>query len=412
MDQRHEYKNAMNLYTETAFTDAHREATSVLMNSQFGQIVRGIAEARDLSEEQVRGLADRGAHLAQEALDAGLVDGLAYRDEVLDALRGKTDARAELLDVTHYLDRAGRAWRRGRGIALVFGVGAIHRGKSTFDPFTEMVTMGSDSAASAIRAAVADDDIEAIVFRVDCPGGSYVGSDAVYREVVRAREAGKPVIVTMGNVAGSGGYFVAIEADAIVAQPGTITASIGVLAGKLLTTAMWDKVGLSFDEVHTSENSTLYSFHHDYSESEWERLQAFLDRIYEDFTGKVAAGREIPIEDVRKIAKGRIWTGEDALRLGLVDHLGGILTAIEVAREAAGIGADEAIHLRTFPREKTLFQTLTARSPDSSDQEGAAAIVAQAMESLRPYARLAQRLGLSEPRGVLSMPALLPEGAP
>ena len=193
--------------------------------------------------------------------------------------------------------------------------------------------------ASAFRAAVKDPHVEAIVFRVNSPGGSYPASDTIYREVQRAREAGKPVIVTMGNYAASGGYFVSIDADRIIAQPGTLTGSIGVLGGKIVSRDLYKKIGMTFDEVHTSKNSGTYSGLQEYSEDEWERFQGWLDRVYEDFTGKVAEGRELPLEEVLEIAKGRVWTGEQALAVGLVDELGGMSRAVEVAKEIAGIDA-------------------------------------------------------------------------
>ena len=187
-----------------------------------------------------------------------------------------------------------------------------------------------------LRAAAADKDVKAILFRVDSPGGSYVASDTIWREVVNARKAGKPVIVSMGDLAGSGGYFVAMAADKIVAQPGTITASIGVLGGKMLTSGLWDKVGLTWDEVHQGNNATMFTGTQDYTPAEWARFEAWLDRVYVDFTGKVAEGRKLPKEKVLEIAKGRIWSGQDAKNLGLVDELGGYDTALESGQEGGG----------------------------------------------------------------------------
>jgi signal peptide peptidase SppA len=176
--------------------------------------------------------------------------------------------------------------------------------------------MGSDTVSAAFRDAVEDKDVKAILFRVDSPGGSYVASDTVWRETVRTKKAGKPVVVSMGNVAGSGGYFLSMAEDKIVAQPATITASIGVLGGRILTTGFWDKIGLGWDEVHSSANARMWLTTSDYSPAEWARFEASLDRIYEDFTSKVADGRKLPKEKMLEIAKGRIWSGEDAQGLG------------------------------------------------------------------------------------------------
>src|SRR5207249_7032298 len=246
-DHRYEYKNALNFFTETKYTPAHKEAMTALMNSWFNQVTDGICQARKIPTNQFAALIDRGPFLGKEAVDAKLVDGLAYRDEVYDQLKKKGGNGAEFLYLHKYLERAGRPHDKGKTIALVYGVGGVSRGKSDYDPVQGSLTMGSDTVAGAIRNAAENKDVKAILFRVDSPGGSYVASDTSWREVVRARKAGKPVIVSMGDLAGSGGYFVAMAADKIVAQPGTITASIGVLGGKLLSSGFWNKIGPSWD---------------------------------------------------------------------------------------------------------------------------------------------------------------------
>ncbi len=274
MDHRYEYKNAMNLFTEKKFTPAHKEATSRLLASVFGQMVKGIAEGRKLGEDEVKTIFDNGPYLGQEAVDAKLVDGLAYRDEVYEKAKSKAGKDAKLLFLGQYLERAGRPHEKGKTVALVYGVGGVSRGKDDYDPLGGSFRMGSDTVAAAFRDAVEDKDVKAILFRVDSPGGSYVASDTIWRETVRAKKAGKPVIVSMGDVAASGGYFVSMAADKIVAQPGTITASIGVLGGKMLTSGLWDKVGLGWDEVHTSANGTMWTDIRDYTPAEWARFQA------------------------------------------------------------------------------------------------------------------------------------------
>ena len=408
--QRYEYKNAANMYNEKQFTAPHREALAAVMNSQFGQIVAGIAEARGKSVEEVRQSFERGPYLGRQALDAGLVDGLAYREEALTAFRTKLgDDSAELLYASKYLDRAGHLpYATGdETLGLVYGVGAVVRGESSNDPLTGGSSMGSQTVAAALRAAVDDDEVKAIVFRVDSPGGSYVASDSIWHETVRAREKGKPVIVSMGNIAGSGGYFVAMAADKIVAQPGTITGSIGVLGGKMFTKGMWDKVGITWDEVHTSDPAVMFTGTQDYNENGKVRLDAWLDRVYEDFTGKVAQGRKLDPARVHEIARGRIWSGEDAKRLGLVDELGGLETAIRLARESAGIGADAPVRLKAFPRPASPVESLLGRDADSS--EDLARAWAAVLARIRPAVRLADRLGWTDmPRGALAVPEFEP----
>ena len=399
--QRHEFKNAMNLYTETKYTDAHREATKALLESIFAQMVKGIAEGRKMSEEEVRALVDRGPYLGPEALEAKLVDGLAYRDEVLAKLKAKGGKDAKLFGLPAYLKREGRPHDEGkRTIALVYGVGGVVRGKSGGNPLTGGQSMGSETVAKAIRTAVADDDVAAILFRVSSPGGSYVASDTIWREVVLARKAGKPVVISMGDVAASGGYFVAMPADRIVAQPGTITGSIGVLAGKMVTPAMWEKVGLTFDQVEIGANANMWNASKSFSPAEWERFNAWLDRIYDDFTTKVAEGRKLPKEKVLEIAKGRVWTGEDAKGLGLVDELGGFPAALRLAKEAAKIPAAEKVKVAVFPRERTPFETLAAKLSGEEEDESSFTALVALLEPLRPLLRQVE----AERRGVLAAP--------
>jgi protease-4 len=409
MDHRYEYKNAMNFFTEKKYTPAHKEANSALMNSWFSQIRRGIVEGRRMTDERVMAAVNRGPLLGQEAMDAGLVDGVAYRDEVYEKVKEKGGKGAELLYLRAYLKRAGRPHTSGQTIALIYGVGAVARGEGGYDPVTGDTQMGSQGVAGAFRAAIEDKKVKAIIFRVDSPGGSYVASDTIWRETVRARKAGKPVIVTMGNLAGSGGYFVAMSADKIVAQPGTITASIGVVAGKMLTTGFWDKLGLSWDEVHVGENANIWTGTHDYSDAQWARFQQWLDRIYDDFTSKVAEGRSLPKEKVLEIAKGRIWTGEDAKNLGLVDELGGYATAVRLAKQAAKIPEKEDVKIQIFPRKKSPLEMILGEPPDSSEPEKAALqALASALREIQPAVRTVKRITTGAHAGVLSMPEPVP----
>ena len=409
MDHRYEYKAAMNMFTEKEYTAPHRESMEKVMNSWFGQMVRSIAEARNLSEEQVRALVDKGPFLGKEALDAGLIDGVAYRDEVYSEAKKKAGDGTDFLYLAKYLERAGRPHETGQTIALIYGVGAVQRGHSGFDPVFGDVSMGSDTVSAAFRAAVEDKNVKAILFRVDSPGGSYVASDAIWRETIRAREAGKPVIVSMGDLAGSGGYFVAMAADKIVAQPGTITASIGVLGGKLVTTELWDKIGLSWDEVHVGANATMWTGAKDYTPAEWAEFQAWLDRVYEDFTSKVAEGRKLPKEKVLEIAKGRIWSGEDAKELGLVDELGGFPVALKLAKNAAGIPESENVRLKLFPAKKSRLDVFFGDEPDSSEREGVSAAFTRALKVIQPLARRVRMLDSQDRRGVLTMPEVEPK---
>jgi protease-4 len=226
---------------------------------------------------------------------------------------------------------------------------------------------------------------------------------------MRARQAGKPVIVSMGDLAGSGGYFVAMAADKIVAQPGTITASIGVLGGKMLTSGLWEKVGLSWDEIHQGENATMFTGTRDYTPAEWGRFQAWLDRVYVDFTGKVADGRKLPKEKVLQIAKGRIWSGQDAKNLGLVDELGGYDTALKLAKKAANIPESDEVKIVVYPRPKTFVEAVLQRhGADNSDKEAVGQTLTRILQDVQPVARELKAVGITRTQrdqdDVLSMP--------
>lgn len=406
MDNRYEYKAAMYTFTEKKFTPAHREEMEAIMNSWFSQMTRGIAEARRMPEPQVRALVDKGPFLGQEAVDAGLVDKLAYRDEVYGEAKSKASNNAEFLYMNKYLDRAGRPHQTGQTIALVYGVGGVTRGKSGYNPMSGDINMGSDSVAAALRAAIDDKNVKAIIFRVDSPGGSYVASDTIWRETIRAKQAGKPVIVSMGDLAGSGGYFVAMAADKIVAQPGTITGSIGVLGGKMLTNGLWDKLGVSWDEVHVGANATMFTGTKDYTPAEWAEFQAWLDRVYSDFTSKVAEGRRLPKERVLQIAKGRIYTGEDAKSLGLVDELGGFPVALKLAKEAASIPESEDVYLRVFPARRSTYDAFFGESPDNSEREASAIALAETLKAIQPVVQKLKAIEAGEKPAQLRMPAV------
>ena len=399
--QRYEYKNAADALMRSTFSDAHREALGRMATSAFEQVVTGIAQARELAVERVRELADQAPICADDALAAGLVDRVGYRDELYAEVRSRVGESASLLYLTRYARPAvsaqvPRAVRKPRRIALVWGLGAITQGKSGRRP--DGPHMGSDTITAALRAAAADQRVDAIVFRVDSPGGSAVASDAIWREVGQARAAGKPVVVSMGDVAGSGGYYVAMGADVIVAEPATITGSIGVLAGKLVTDGLWNRLGITYDSIALGDLARLFSSRTAYSPAERAALDRWLDRIYDTFVTKVAAGRGLSRDDVHAVAKGRIWTGADAAERGLVDVLGGLDRAVEIARERAGLPAGAEVDIVNYPAVSPLSRV---RPPKSSESPRAAD--ATVWSGWGTFAGLATRLGLP-PEGPLAMP--------
>ena len=400
--KRHEYKNAPDRLTEHGFTGPAREAMEGLVASLTAQLAEAVAQRTQTSAEQARALIDRGPFLAGEALAAGLVDVLGYRDEVYADVRKAAGPGAFLLYLGRYQRAralAGRARKLPNPsesvVALIHATGTIRRGRSGRGPGGG--PMGSDTIAAALRAAAADHRAKVIVLRVNSPGGSYVASDTIWREVVRAREAGTPVVVSMADVAASGGYFIAAAADAIVAQPGTLTGSIGVFGGKAVTASLLERAGVSVDTVGEGRHADMFTMTRPFSDEEWTLVNTWMDRIYADFTSKVASGRGLSPERVHEVARGRVWTGADAAANGLVDHLGGLETAVALARRMAGL--PPSAPLRGYPRVHPLDRL---RPPESSEDR-AAARASLLAESWGPLWRLAASTGLP-PYGPLQIP--------
>jgi protease IV len=408
-DHREEYKTAMNLLTETKMTPAHREEVNALLTSVAGQIAHGIAQSRKLTETEVRNLIDRGPLLAEEAVQSKLVDRLGYRDEVIAHARARSGSGAELMGIANYLERAGRPHRQGATIALIYGTGLVVRsGGGSANPVTGSTVMAASELTRAFRAAVRDPAVRAILFRIDSPGGSAVASESIWREVVFARERGKPVVASMGDVAGSGGYYVAAGADKIVAEPATLTGSIGVLAGKLVVSDLLKKIGVSTDSAQIGANAAMYSVTTDFSAFAHSRLEAFLDETYRGFKDHVATGRHMTQGEVEAIAKGRVWSGEDAKARGLVDELGGYAVALRLAKEAANVPPEAPVTLSVFPREETLpeliYNRLSGKDHDREDGTVSSGSLERSLGTVQPLLRRLEAV-LDTP-GVLTMPPL------
>ena len=360
LDRRGPYKNFADMFTEDRLTPEHREMLEALLDSLFHQIVAGIATGRNFEESEVERLIDGGPYLAEEAAPAGLVDTLSYEDEVYDFARERAGDGARLLSLADYAARIGPLELADDApvVALIHGLGQIQRGESDYGGALGSFVMGADTVAQAFSAAVDEPEVAAILFRVDSGGGSAVASETIARAVQRAVAAGKPVIVSMGDAAASGGYWIAMGSTAIVAQPGTLTGSIGVVAGKMVVRELSDRLNVNWGMVQRGDNADMWSFLEGYDEAGRARLQAFLDQTYEAFISRVAGARDLPKEKVRAVAEGRVWTGAQAHEIGLVDELGGLLRALEVAKEAAGIAPDQAVELRVFPERRAPWQEL------------------------------------------------------
>ncbi|REF38117.1 signal peptide peptidase SppA [Thermasporomyces composti] len=416
LSRRHEYKSAADTFLASQMTDAHREAASRLAASAMEHIVTGIAECRGLAPERVRALIDEAPLSASDAKDAGLVDRLAYRAEVYEHLRRRLGevrlrfvhryVRSKLMEPRRVLTRLAHR----PVVAVVHGAGSIHLGRSSRRGLS--TSIGSDTLGATLRRAARDPRVRAVVLRVDSGGGSYVASDAIRHEVRRVREAGKPLVVSMASVAASGGYFISMAADSILAQPGTLTGSIGVLGGKVVVRDLLDRLGITRDGVTEGRHAWMFSSYRAFSEEEWQRLEHWLDQVYDDFTAKVAADRGLSREQVEESARGRVWTGADAQARGLVDELGGLERAVEVACARAGVSREE-VDVRALPH---LSLAERVRGPESTDDLAASAAVGPTtrLTSLlvtppgsaqRPLDVLTDLLGV--PRlGVLTTPVL------
>ncbi|MEQ8356439.1 MAG: signal peptide peptidase SppA [Kiloniellaceae bacterium] len=410
--QREEFKGAMSFLSEDRLPEPQRQNLQRYLDSSLSQIVTAVAASRNLEAGALRDLIDRAPYRGAEAERLGLVDRLGYWHDMELAVEETLGQDAEWLPLTAYRRAASTDKSDGPVIALVQGEGPIVLAGGENDPVFGRVTLGALDIAKALSAAIDDPDIEAIVFRVDSPGGSYVASDTIWREVQRARDEGKPLVVSMGNVAASGGYFVSAPARAIVAQPGTITGSIGVVSGKLSLRDFWDSLGVNWDGVQAGDRAAMWSPNAPFSREQWDWLQQTLDVTYADFTGKVASGRGLTQDEVLAVAKGQIWSGADAKEAGLVDELGGYRKAIDIAKEVAGIPSDSEVQLRAFPERRdpfsAFFEDTLGGQIDSPAMLSVIRSLARLAQALAPLVETLETLGSDARSHTLQMAPLSP----
>lgn len=359
--RREEYKTFMDSLTENEMTPAHRESLEAMLSSLMNQLVRDIALGREITEAEVMEAVNKGPLYGNEILKAGMIDRLAYFDEIEVQANAKVKGTVNKMTVNRYLEAIDDVeHEKGQPkIAVIYGLGQIVRGAEDDNPFMQDRDMDARRIEKAIEQAVKDEDVSAIVFRVNSPGGSPVASEAILRALRKAQQAGKPVVVSMSDFAASGGYWISSYADKIIAQPGTLTGSIGVFSGKIIVEALWKKLGIKWETVKVGDNATMWSINKDFTEYGWQRLQAYLDQIYSGFLQRVAEGRKLPLEHVEQVAKGRVWTGEDALKYSLVDKLGDTKDAIEMAKELAGL-KEQSVFVQIYPGPKGFVESLRA----------------------------------------------------
>jgi protease-4 len=353
------YKSAAEMFTRRDMSASHREMMESLVDDLYGQVIEAVADSRSLSPTEVRETFDRGPFLAQEAKEAKLVDEVIYEDEAQEQLVAAC-AGSTVIDRTDYVRRRSvdarvRALRTPHGtVAVVHVCGTIKSGESVTGPDGSSAA-GARSIAAAFKEVRERDDVRAVLVRVASPGGSGSASDLMWREMVRTK-AEKPVVVSFGDVAASGGYYIALGADAIFAEPGTITGSIGVIAGKASLRSLYERVGVTKELVTRGKHATLFSDYAPLGDEERARLEAEASSFYRAFVEKVATGRKLSIEAAAASAEGRVWTGRQAWTRGLIDKLGDIGDALDAIKERLGVPIADPIAIESFPRPRRLLR--------------------------------------------------------
>ncbi|MEI9992411.1 MAG: signal peptide peptidase SppA [Rhizomicrobium sp.] len=356
--KRSDYKSAADEFMEKNMTPADRVQTTRLMQSWYDTAVAGAAQARRLTPVRMVAALEASPQFSEDARARGLIDQIGFDDDAQNAALARAGDGAKVVPLAKFVraqhDDAG--FGSGPRIALIEASGEILDGGAGGNSDV----IAGDDMAKAIRAAAQDKDVRAIILRVDSPGGSVTASDQILDAVKKAQKAGKPVVVSMGGVAASGGYYISASANRIVAEPGTITGSIGVLTGKISFQRSLALAGVGADTIGIGHNALYNSMFQPYTDDQLAALNREADAIYADFTQKVAAGRKLPLAKVQDIAKGRVWSGADARGNGLVDDLGGFWTATDSAKKLAGIAPGDRVAFRLYPRKKGLFEAIDA----------------------------------------------------
>ncbi len=359
LEHRGDYKTASDLATRESMSEAHREVVNSMLDDLYDQIIIEVARGRGWSQQQAESIIDQGPFTSSEALKAGLVDTLLFYDQLEELIKKQTGGEAPRIphQVYHKQSQYRYSWAIPPRIAVVFATGSITSGQSGSGMLLGDI-MGSETISQAIRTAREDPRVKAVVFRVDSPGGEGIASDVILREIILTKEK-KPVIVSMSDVAGSGGYWISCAADTIISMPGTYTGSIGVVTGKLSLEGLYEKIGFSIETVKRGKHADFYTTTREFSEEEREMVQRQIEEFYSEFVALVARHRGMSYQEVDAVARGRVWTGRQAKDNGLVDMLGGLNLALAVAKEKADIAEDVEIEIVTYPKRR-LFPPLNS----------------------------------------------------
>ncbi|MCK4577124.1 signal peptide peptidase SppA [candidate division WOR-3 bacterium] len=357
LEQIGEYKSAADIITKDSMTTAHREVTNAILDDLFSQLTIAISEARGIEVTRVKNIIDEASLTTNKALDNGLIDELLYEDEVRERFK---KGKVEVVPLKKYMSKKEYVYdwqpEPKDKIAIIYATGNIVSGKNGKNLFAGDL-MGSETIVNSIRSASKDKNIKAIILRIDSGGGSGLASDMIWREIKKTTEEkdSKPFIVSMSDVAGSGGYYIACEADIILAEEGTITGSIGVISGKFNLKKLYDKIGLRFETIEKGKHAAMFSLAKPFSEEEKELIKKETREFYEDFIRKVAEGRNLSITKVDSVGRGRIWTGNQAKDIGLIDEIGGLREALKLAKEKAGISEDIEVGIEIYPKYQSKF---------------------------------------------------------
>ncbi len=387
------YKNAPDQYTRKQMSDAHREVINSLLDERFDELVSAISKARNISPEEVRALIDEAPYSAMKAKELKLIDECLYKDQVYEELKKalgyKENEKIRLITAENYSKVPADALglNKGERIAVVFASGPINSGESELF-FNQ--TIGSETMVRAISDAASDDSIKAIVIRIDSPGGSALASDIIWHAIEQAK-AKKPVVVSMSDVAASGGYYIACNANKIVAENSTLTGSIGVFVIKPVVKGLYNWIGINNEYILRGKNAGLFRETEKWTPSEEAKMQEFVNRLYyNDFVPKVAKGRNKSVEEIDSIGQGRVWTGLQAKERGLVDEIGGLEKAIEIAKELANLPADKDVQRVTYPKPRPFLQHILGDQKSENfvrNQELIKALPANVRKAIR-YASL------------------------
>jgi protease-4 len=408
--KRSDYKSAADTFMEKDYTPADREQTTALLQSWYNSAASGAAADRKLQTAAVTSVLEASPQFSEDARRAGLIDRIGYDDDARNAAISQAGGDAKPIGLRQYVRDTGNSPETGGHprVALIEAAGEIVDGSAHQGLMGGNSVIAGDDYATAIRDAARDSDVKAIVLRVDSPGGSVTASDQILDAIKKAQRAGKPVIVSMATLAASGGYYIACSADRIVAEPGTLTGSIGVLTGKVSFGKSAGLLGVGVDQIGIGKNALFDSAISPYTPDQWANLNHQADAIYADFTQKVASGRKLPLTQVQNIAKGRVWTGADARSRGLVDELGGFWTAVADAKKLAGIAPDERVDFKRYPKRASFFDMLD--STFSGTAAGVRALQGLAAIEQMPLARLLLRAAADTPNGGVELKAVgLPE---